>query len=183
MSILISKDNTVFFESGDELPYRPDCLWLITHGVVKSYTISEEGSLITLGFWGTEDLVGHSLSNIVPYTLECIGDVQAIAVHRQDWTTFSHNLLLHAQQTQHLSYIVRNTRIARRLWLLLEWLADKFGRAIAQGRLIDFKLTHQELADAISTTRITVTKTLIQFEKEGLILRPRTKCIVLRSQV
>ena len=65
--------------------------------------------------------------------------------------------------------------------LLLKWLADKFGRTISQGRLIDFKLTHQELADAIDTTRITVTKTLIQFEDEGIILRPRTKCIVLRQ--
>ena len=181
MSISIGKDNTIFFESGDKLPYRRDCLWLITHGVVKSYTVSEEGSSITLGFWGTEDIVGEPLSKIDPYTLECISEVQAIAVHRQNWKALSENFLHHAQQTQHLSYIVRNTRISKRLWLLLEWLADKFGRAIAQGRLIDFKLTHQELADAINTTRITVTKTLIKFEKEGLILRPRTKCIILRS--
>ena len=181
MSILISEDNTVFFESGDELPYRYDYLWLIVDGVVKSYTISEAGSFITLGFWGREDLIGKPLSKIEPYALECISEVQAIAIPRQNWTAFTRNLLSHAQQTQYLSYIVRNSRIAQRLWLLLEWLADKFGRAIAQGRIIDFKLTHQELADAINTTRITVTKTLIQFEQEGLILRPRTKCIILRD--
>lgn len=182
-SIPLSKADTLLFQSGERLPHRPNHLWLIVSGVVKSYTISEEGSLITLGFWGAEDLVGESLSKITPYTLECIGKVKAIAVHRHYWQVLSLNLLHHAQQTQHLSYIVRNTRIARRLWLLLEWLAEKFGKAVAQGKLIDFKLTHQELADAVSTTRITVTKTLIQFEKEGLILRPRTKCIVLRKKL
>jgi CRP-like cAMP-binding protein len=184
MSILISEiseTNTLSFNSGGELPHKADHLWLITHGVVKSYTISEEGSPITLGFWGKEDLVGESLSKIMPYTLECLGQVQAIAIHQNRWNILSKNLLYHAQQTQQLAYIVRNTRISRRLWLLLEWLATKFGREIAQGRLIDFKLTHQELADAIRTTRITVTKTLIQFEQEGLILRPKTKCIILRG--
>lgn len=173
---------TSIFQPGEKLPYRSDRLWLIIKGVVKSYTFGEEGSLITLGFWGAEDLIGKALSRITPYTLKCISEVEAISVHRDYWQMLSSNLLYHAQQTQHLSYIVRNTRIARRLWLLLEWLADKFGRTIAQGRLIDFKLTHQELADAIGTTRITITKTLIQFEQEGLILRPKTKCIVLKNQ-
>jgi CRP-like cAMP-binding protein len=184
MSILISEineTNTLSFNPGAELPYQADHLWLITDGIVKSYTISEEGCLITLGFWGKKDIVGESLSKVEPYTLECLGKVEAIAVHQNRWNVLSKNLLHHAQQTQQLAYIVRNTRISKRLWLLLEWLATKFGREIAQGRLIDFKLTHQELADAISTTRITVTKTLIQFEQEGLILRPKTKCIILRG--
>jgi len=179
-SILISETETLIFKPGDELPNLADHLWLILDGVVKSYTVSKEGSLITLGFWGIEDLVGESLSKVVPYTLRCLGIVKAISVHRDRWDAFSRNLLYHAQQTQQLSYIVRNNRIAKRLWLLLEWLAVKFGREIEQGRLIDFKLTHQELADAIGTTRITVTKTLIQFEQEGLILRPRTKCIIIK---
>ncbi|MEL6578991.1 MAG: Crp/Fnr family transcriptional regulator [Cyanobacteria bacterium J06621_12] len=182
MSRSITETDSLFFNSGGKLPTKDDHLWLIVSGVVKSYTVTEEGSLVILGFWGADDLIGKPLSNINPYTLECIGSVQVIAVPRQQWQGFADNLLHHAQQSQHMSYIVRNTKIARRLWLLLEWLAEKFGKAIAQGRLIDFKLTHQELANAISTTRITVTKTLRQFEIEGLILRPRTKCIVLRSK-
>ena len=181
MSISISEDNTALFELGQKLPSCSDSLWLIIDGVVKSYTVSEEGSLITLGFWGSEDLVGESLSNVVPYTLKCISQVRAIAIPRQDWKKYSSNLLRHAQQTHYMAYILRNTRISQRLMLLLELLADKFGRPISQGQLIDFKLTHQELADAIDTTRITVTKTLIQFENKGLILRPKTKCIVMRQ--
>ena len=176
----IGETDTQLFRSGDELPHIADHLWLILDGVVKSYTVSEEGALITLGFWGVEDLVGESLSRVTPYSLKCLGVVKAIAINRDRWDAFSPNLLYHAQQTQQLSYIVRNNRIAKRLWLLLEWLAAKFGRGIEQGRLIDFKLTHQELADAISTTRITVTKTLIQFEEEGLIFRPKTKCIIIK---
>ena len=176
----INQTDIQLFKPGNKLPHRVDHLWLILNGVVKSYTVSEEGSQITLGFWGIEDLVGTSLSRITPYTLQCIDAVEAIALHRNYWDSFSKNMLYNAQQTQQLSYIVRSDRIAKRLWLLLQWLAIKFGRAIEEGTLIDFKLTHQELADAISTTRITVTKTLIEFEAKGSILRPRTKCIILK---
>ncbi|MEM7594216.1 MAG: Crp/Fnr family transcriptional regulator [Cyanobacteria bacterium P01_A01_bin.83] len=180
MSTSISKAKTLFFNSGDKLPQREDYLWRVVSGVVKSYTISEEGTSLTLGFWGANDLVGETLSNVTPYTLKCISNVRAIAIHRHQWSELSENLLSHAQQTQQLLFIVRNNRIAKRLWLLLKWLASKFGRRIPEGNLIDFELTHQELAQAINTTRITVTKTLNQFEREGLIIRPRSKCIIVK---
>lgn len=121
----------------------------------------------------------QSLSDVNPYMLKCMSKVSAIALLQEYWQTLSCQFLEYAKQTQQLMYIVRNHGIAKRLWLLLTWLANKFGRRIQQGKLIDFKITHQELAEAIGTTRITVTKILNQFEKESLILRPKTKCIVV----
>jgi CRP-like cAMP-binding protein len=65
------------------------------------------------------------------------------------------------------------------LWLLLESLANRFGYVVKKGKLIDLRLTHQELADTIGTTRITVTKLLNSFEREDLISRHRNKSIIL----
>ena len=180
-SILSERLKTQHFCSGQKLPLQTDFLWSIVSGVVKSYTISESGALITLGFWGTDDLVGKSLSKIEPYISQCISNVEAIAIPQSQWGLVSQNIWHQARQIQQLTFIVRNNRIAKRLWLLLEWLAFKFGREIESGKLIDFKLTHQELAEAIGTTRISVTKTLNQFEREGLILRPKSKCIILKT--
>ncbi|WP_019504078.1 Crp/Fnr family transcriptional regulator [Pleurocapsa sp. PCC 7319] len=181
MQSLVYEQTTSFFNSGDELPKTSGYIWLIVAGVVKTYTVSESGIWITLGFWGKQDVVGQPLSCVNPYFLKCMSDVTTKAIPRSQWRTFSQEFFYHAQQTQQLLFIVRNTRIAKRLWLLLKWLANKFGRVVQQGKLIDFKITHQELADAIGTTRITVTKILNQFEREGLILRPKTKCIILKQ--
>ena len=183
MSTQLDRSKTQRFHPGEELPLQTNLLWLIVSGVVKSYTISEEGAAVTLGFWGTEDLVGKSLSKVEPYVSQCISNVEAIAVPQSQWDLVSQNLWHQAKQIQQLTFIVRNNRTAKRLWLLLEWLAFKFGREIELGKLIDFKLTHQELAEAIGTTRITVTKTLNQFEREGLILRPRSKFIILKTRL
>lgn len=177
----MNEQKTTFFYAGDQLPKAANYLWLIIHGVVKTYTVSESGISITLGFWGQQDVVGTSLSTVNPYFLKCISDVRAIAIPRDQWENLSRNLLHHGQQTQKLMYIVRTPMIAKRLWLLLKWLAEKFGREIKEGKLIDFKLTHQELADVLGATRITVTKILNQFEREGLILRPKNQCIILRK--
>lgn len=181
MSTLIAEQKTTFFQAGEKLPQETDYLWLIIHGVVKTFTHDLEEKSITLGFWGSQDLVGMSLSRINPYTVKCLSDVKAIAIPRSQWTNLSTEIIHCQQQTQQLIYIVRNPRIAKRLWLLLTWLVSKFGRVTPQGKVIDFKLTHQELADALGTTRITVTKILNQYEREGLIVRPKNQCIIIKN--
>lgn len=170
---------TTFFPAGQELPTEQDYLWLIINGVVKTYTYGRERP-ITLGFWGSKDIVGAPLSKVDPYMTKCLSGVKAMPVHRSRWGKLSREMIYCEQQTQQLIYIVRNNRIARRLWLLLTWLSGKFGKANPRGSLIDFNLTHQELADALGTTRITVTKILNQYEREGLIFRPKNKCIIVR---
>jgi CRP-like cAMP-binding protein len=89
-------------------------------------------------------------------------------------------LFLHTQQAEELLSIVRNERMHSRLQQILVWLAQKFGREVNSGRLIDLRLTHQAIAEVIGTTRVTVTRLLNQFEREGVISRPRRHYIVLR---
>lgn len=180
MQSLIAEREISSFTIGNELPADKNYIWLLIKGVVKTYT-QGQGRSITLGFWGSKDVVGRSLSSINPYRTKCLTDVKAIAVPRTQWKSLSREMIYCEQQMQQLIYIVRNNRVANKVWLLLTWLASKFGREVPKGVLIDFKLTHQELADSLGTTRITVTKVLNQFEREGLVFRPKTKCIIIRK--
>ena len=180
MQTIITEQKTISFSLGEELPKETDYIWLILDGVVKTYTYGKDRP-ITLGFWGSKDVVGKPLSSIDPYMTKCLSQVKALAIPQIQWGDISPEMIYCEQQTQQLIYIVRNNRVSRRVWLLLTWLASKFGRTTPKGRVIDFSLTHQELADALGTTRITVTKILNQYEREGLIFRPKTKCIIVRD--
>jgi len=182
MDTLVNEHKITIFRNGDELPNEQDHIWLILDGVIKTFSTNESGTAVTLGFWGNRDVVGMPLSKITPYKIKCMSNVKAIAIAQSQQASVVAECIYHQQQTQQLIYIVRHTnRVAKRLWLFLKWLGGKFGRTIPEGKLIDFRLTHQELAEAIGTTRITVTKTLNQFEREGFILRPKTRCIILKS--
>jgi CRP-like cAMP-binding protein len=61
-------------------------------------------------------------------------------------------------------------------------LGQKFGREVAQGLLIDLRLTHQEISEALGITRITVTRLMARLEEEGFIDRSRPQYIVLTSR-
>ena len=179
MRTLIENKPTTLFASGEPLPVKSEYFWLITQGVIKTYTYNQRGKPSILGFWGTGDLIGGNLSSVQPYKNTCLSSTIAISISLSEQDKLASKMLSHALQIQQLTYIIHNNRVSERVWLLLQWLGSKFGRAINQGKLIDFRITHRELAEATGTTRITVTKILNQFERDGLIMRPKTKRIIL----
>jgi hypothetical protein len=58
--------------------------------------------------------------------------------------------------------VIRNfKRVETALLHLLLWLGKKFGREVQQGQLLDIRLTHQDLAELLGTTRVTITRILL----------------------
>lgn len=66
---------------------------------------------------------------------------------------------------------------------LLNWLAQKFGKETNHGQLIDLRLTHQDIADILGSTRVTITRLLSQIQQQGLIDRFALHRIVLHEEV
>ncbi|MGL5033935.1 MAG: helix-turn-helix domain-containing protein, partial [Microcystaceae cyanobacterium] len=58
----------------------------------------------------------------------------------------------------------------------------KFGKETPKGQLIDLRLTHQDIADILGTTRVTVTRSLTQLEKQGLIERNPLHRFIIREE-
>ena len=54
------------FNRHDTIPLRTDSLWLLKGGAVKTLTWNEQGTAVTLGYWGSGDVVGQPLSGISP---------------------------------------------------------------------------------------------------------------------
>jgi len=65
---------------------------------------------------------------------------------------------------------------------LLAWLSTRFGQDVDTGRLIDLRLTYQDLSELLGATRVTVTRTLNQLEQQGLIERLPLQRIILREK-
>ncbi|MGL5877441.1 MAG: Crp/Fnr family transcriptional regulator [Xenococcaceae cyanobacterium] len=167
------------FKRHDSIPLKSERLLHIERGVVRTVTWSEEGTVMTLGYWGTGDVIGQPLSNIQPYQVECITSVEVSYVpsYQREWVLTA--ICQHVQQAEELLSIIRQTNARDRLLQMLLWLARKFARPVERGRLIDLRLTHQEIAEFIGMTRVSVTRLLSQLEQEGIIDRPRRHFIVL----
>lgn len=161
------------------LPSRHDILWQIERGVVRTTTVTENGMLIVLGYWGVGDIVGHAMSQLGAYQIECLTEVEASVLPQAQWSQVVDALLEHIQQVQELLKIVHQNPAQHRLWQFLSFLAQKFGVEVEQGQLISLNLSHQAIGETINATRVTVTRLLQKFEDGGLLLREKKQLILL----
>jgi CRP-like cAMP-binding protein len=164
------------------LPLKRDCLWQIETGVVRTFTWLEDGNIVTLGLWGMGDIVGRVLSTADPYHIECLTPTEVTALPLDRSLNLTEATIKHIQQLQEFMEIIRCRSVDASLLRLLAWLANKFGNQIVQGKLIDLGLTHQEIAEILGTSRVTVTRFLNNFEQQGIIQRLPNKVIILKEE-
>jgi len=70
-------------------------------------------------------------------------------------------------------------RVEDRLRQLLLLLQMEVGQPVTGGTRLSVRLTHQHLASAIGTTRVTVTRLLGQLREEGRLLIDESRHIIL----
>lgn len=157
------------FKRYEYIPLRSDVLWRIKTGIVRTMTWDEDGNQIVLGLWSAGDIVGSLMSTLEPYQIQCLNDVEVEILPSILWEQASGAIIAHCHQTQHLLSISHCRTIDIKLKKFLIWLSDKFGKPCDRGILIDLKLTHQDIADTIGSTRVTMTRALNQLRIEGLI--------------
>ena len=170
------------FARRSQLPLGRDYLWQIETGVVRTLTSLEDGTIVTLGLWGPGDVVSRVLSKADPFQIECLTPVEATVLSLDRWHLVNEAIILHVHQFQEFLEILHCRSVDASLLRLLTWLAKKFGQQVNRGSLIELHLTHQEISEIIGTTRVTVTRLLNAFEKQGIIKRLPRKFIIMHQQ-
>jgi CRP-like cAMP-binding protein len=181
VSPLLTKE--YLFDRRSFLPLKSDFLWLLETGVVRTLTVLEDGTSITLGLWGSGDVVGRVLSQADPYQIECLTPVKATLLPERRWHEATDAMILHIQRSGEFMEILHHKQAESSLLRLLAWLANRFGQEVEQGQRIALRLTHQDIADLIGLTRVTVTRLLNDFERQGIIQRKERQFIVLHDRL
>jgi len=173
------KRGTIICLEGDE----GDEMYVIKKGAVKVYHALEEKDVI-LAFLREGDCFGEMAlmdeTQTRSATVETLEATILYVLKRQDYLTFLHN---HPQMAVRLlqltmarlrkaneriqSFNLLNAR-SRIITTILQ-LAGEYGVPKGQELIIDFKLTHQQLADLTGFVRETVSAILIELREEGLI--------------
>ncbi|WP_009630862.1 Crp/Fnr family transcriptional regulator [Synechocystis sp. PCC 7509] len=165
------------------LPLRQDSVWLLHSGVVRTLTVLEDGTAVTLGLWGNEDIVGKPLSQANPYQIESLTPVEATLIYKQNWHEVTDAMLLHMQRSEEFIQILHYRQAETTLLQLFGWLVKRFGYQDLQGQQrIDLRLTHQDIADLVGLTRVTVTRLMKVFERQGIIQRQERQFVVMQDQ-
>ncbi|WP_428909688.1 Crp/Fnr family transcriptional regulator [Niallia sp. Krafla_26] len=78
------------------------------------------------------------------------------------------------EKIQSITFLDVRTRIHR---LILQLVQD-YGIQTSEGVFIDYKITHQQMADLIGAVRETVSKILAEWQQEGWIIMKNRKMII-----
>jgi CRP-like cAMP-binding protein len=177
-----------FYDRGENIPLAVDGLWQVYRGMAQLSQVSESGEEILLGWVHSSHFFGLNLTHLESYHARALSEVYlkwytiAEVENSPELTRMMLNQIIRRQQqTESLLAIAGLKRVEERLHQLLQLLKREMGQPIAEGSRLTVRLTHQNLANAIGTTRVTVTRLLGEFQRQGLVSIDCDRHLIVRD--
>lgn len=178
------------YQSGQLIPMAPDEVWIVSRGVVQLSTLYPNGEEALLGLVSPSMPFGLPFTLIYPYQATALSDVDLMRLtitEIEQSPTLAQGIFRHLarrlRQTEAFLALAGHRRVEDRLRQLLLLLRQEVGQTTQVGVRLGVRLTHQHLANAIGTTRVTVTRLLGQFRDEGWLSIGSDRHIVLPYRV
>ncbi|MCA9678778.1 MAG: Crp/Fnr family transcriptional regulator [Kofleriaceae bacterium] len=167
-------------------------LFFVNGGRVKVSKVTRDGKSLTLYYCGPSEVFGESClldGGARTEMAEAVENAMLTQIERGD---FERLLATHASLGASMTKVMVARRreletkveglvfrdVTSKLAELLCKLGNEYGVDDARGTLVALKITHQELANLIGSTRETVSLTLSQFKKKKFICTEGRKVII-----
>lgn len=176
------------YTAGQAIALQSDEVLVVCRGIVQLGTLYDSGDESLLGLACPSMPFGMPLTLIRPYQAQALTDVDvmrlklheieqspelAVGIFRQTTRRI--------QQAEAMLALVGHRRVEDRLRHFLLLLKQQVGSPVGHGTRLTVRLTHQQLANAIGTTRVTVTRLLSQLREEGWLTIDPSRHIVLHA--
>jgi CRP/FNR family transcriptional regulator len=174
-AVKLDAGGTVFYEGDDST-----CLFNVVRGSLRLSKLLPDGRRQVTGFLFSGDFLGLSIGGVYPYTAEamtasslCRFDRPSLTRMLDKFPKLEHQLLSLAsnelaQAQDHIMVLGRKTATERIATVLLK-LVDRIGKQGTSGCALDLPMTRSDLADYTGLTTETVSRTLSQMKREGLV--------------
>ena len=178
------------FRPGQSIPLGSQDIWVVCRGIVQLATLYPNGDEALLGLAGPSMPFGLPLTLIHPYQATAFSAVDVMCfplAEIEQSPTLAQEMFQHVnrrlRQTEALLAMAGCRRVEDRLHQLLLLLKMEIGQPVAGGTRLSVRLTHQHLANAIGTTRVTVTRLLGQLRVAGQLVIDDNRHIILPTDL
>ncbi|WP_448563278.1 Crp/Fnr family transcriptional regulator [Trichothermofontia sp.] len=175
------------YQAGQTISLKPDEIWIVGRGVVVLSTLYQSGDEALLGLASPAMPFGLPLTAIIPYQAMALSDVDVMRLTMAEIEQsprlrheIDRQLSRRLRQTEALLALGGYRRVEERLRQLLLLLAQEMGHPTPNGMRLTVRLTHQHLANAIGTTRVTVTRLIGQLRREKWLEIDASRHLILR---
>jgi len=189
--LVVKQDGAFYFMEADPATH----VYVLLDGKIKLAQLSPDGQQVILGYIspGREFGIIAALQEAAyPVSAQAVGECRAFAWHKEAINHLMlrspvlalnamHILARQLQEFQRRIQELSTQRVERRIARTVLRLAQQSGRKTPQGVLIDLPITRQDLAEMTGATLFTVSRTLKQWERQGLVRSRRTQIIILHT--
>ena len=183
-----TESNLHFYRKGETIPLISESIWQICRGLVRLSTLHPFGEEGLLAWAGPYMCFGSCFSYLHTYQATALSDACLMCHTMLEIKTspkLTQELLPQLgklfRQTQALLAIAGQRRVENRLHQLLLLLEREFGQCVPDGTRLNVRLTHQDIAAAIGTTRVTVTRLLGKLKHQGYLSRDKSHHLILKK--
>ncbi|MEH2046478.1 PAS domain S-box protein [Nostoc sp.] len=194
-SAIVKGDSDIFndrpihkYVRGETILLNPLVIWYVSQGLVKLSTYCETGEEVLIGLATAGMVFGSSLTSLNIYQATVLADVELVSIYTVEIAaspTLSHTLLPkinhRLQQTESFLAICGRRRVQERFHHLLQLLKREVGETVSEGTRLSVRFTHEDIASACCTTRVTITRLMGKLQEEGIISFDLKKHIILRD--
>ncbi|MDZ8259802.1 PAS domain S-box protein [Nostoc sp. ChiQUE01b] len=194
-SAIVKDDSDIFnnrpihkYAKGETIPLNPLVIWYVSQGLVKLSTYCETGEEMLIGLATAGMVFGSSLTSLNIYQATALADVELVSIYAVEVAaspTLSHTLLpkinQRLQQTESFLAIYGRRRVQERFHHLLQLLKREVGETVPEGTRLSVRFTHEDIASACCTTRVTITRLFGKLQEEGIISFDLKKHIILKD--
>lgn len=180
------------FAKGEEIfgqGERADCLYKVVSGWVRTYRILRDGRRQIEGFHLAGEYFGMEAGAAHRASAEALGNATVLVVRRSQLneaaarqgevaaTLFRLAVQGLQRSQEHVAMLSHKSACER----VAGFLMDMAERADA-GRKLELPMSRQDMADYLSLTIETVSRTLSQLQADGLISIPQSRVIVIEDR-
>ena len=187
---LYQECNLLHYAAKQKIPLYEDDVWIVYRGVVQIQALHYSGDESILGMLGPMMPFSRAFTDLDTYEVQALTKADLLRLSWRDIQkspalAMEMNQLLtrRLQQTEILLTLLNKNQIEERLLRFLAFLAREFGKESPEGVRIDIRFTHQQIANMVGTTRVTVTKLLGSFKKTSLLSKGNSKYLCINREV
>ena len=165
-----------FYQKGEEIPLIDSGFWQVYKGVVQLNRFNGSEREVVVGWVTSNHAFGNDINGTSYYSALAISNVylrhykpQQVEQNPQLARLLLSELSYRLLKSEQMIAITSMTKIENRLLSLLSMLKEEMGHPVANGTRLTVRFTHQNIADAVCTTRVTITKVLGELQNQNLL--------------
>ncbi len=177
-----------YYKKGETIPSLYEGVWQVCKGIVQLSTLYPNGEEALLGWVGPSMCFGPWFTFLQTYQAKALSEVYlvSLSVSKIEASPNLCQQLLpqvsrRLRQMEAMLAIAGLRRVEDRIHQLLLLLKQEVGEPVPEGTRLSIRLTHQDIAAAIGTSRVTVTRMMGDLKRSGSLTLDSKRHIILKD--